>query len=256
MPAVPTSGRPATDAPGNRGRQPFQQAAAELAGESPDVILRWAAEEYHPGLAVVSNFGPGTVVIVHHLAEICPDVPVVHIDTGFEFQETADVGRKLEERYGMKLRRIRPQLTVDEQAEQYGPELYGRDPNYCCYMRKVLPLAKALVGYDAWVTGIRSKQTAERGQARVVEWDSRHDKVKVNPLLAWTSEQVWGFIREHDIPYNSLHDQGYASIGCWPCTRPVKDGEEERAGRWSAFGKNECGIHVPCDGNTLSTCKG
>ena len=245
--------RRATEGP---DRREIEKAAAELQDRPSEDILRWAVERYRPGIAVVSNFGPGTVVLIHKLAEIDKTVPVLHIDTGFEFAETGDVGERLRERYGVEVRHITPDLTIEQQAAQYGPELYTRDPNYCCYMRKVLPLAKALAGFDVWVTGIRSHQTANRGGANVVEWDTPHNKVKVNPLLAWSSDQVWDFIREHDIPYNALHDQGYKSIGCWPCTRSVADGEEERAGRWSAFGKIECGIHLPQDDESLTTGKG
>ena len=256
MSAKPGQASSTAGGPERPDREGLAQAAEDLSGESSEAILRWAVEVYHPRLAVVSNFGPGTVALIHQLSEVCADVPVVHIDTGFEFAETEELGKQLVERYGIVLKHVRPDLTVEQQAAQYGEKLYARDPNYCCYMRKVLPLAKGLAGFDAWVTGIRASQTAERGQAKTVEWDSRHDKVKVNPLLSWTSEQVWDFIREHEIPYNSLHDRGYASIGCWPCTRAVKDDEPERAGRWSAFGKTECGLHVPHDSSVVTNRKG
>lgn len=218
--------------------------AAELQGATPKETLIWALKRYSPRLVVVSNYGPSTLVVIHHLADIHPATPIFHLNTGFEFEETARLGTQLEERYGIRITEIRPKLTVEEQAQVHGAELFRTNPDLCCYMRKVAPLADALVGYDAWVTGIRKSQADTRKQAKVVEWDEQHTMVKVNPLAEWTSKQVWEFVRSHDIPYNPLHDQGYPSIGCVPCTRPVKDGEDERAGRWSGLGKTECGIHL------------
>jgi phosphoadenosine phosphosulfate reductase len=244
------------DGPSTRGREELARAASAPTDKMPHAILRWATEYYFPKLVVVSNFGPGTVVVIHHLAEVSTAVPVIHIDTGFQFPETLDVAWKLEERYGIEVQRVGPELTVEQQAAKHGPALYERDPDYCCYMRKVLPLQKALVGYEAWVSGIRASQTHQRQQANVVEWDTRNNMLKVNPLLDWSTEDVWEFIRKHDLPYNSLHDRDYKSVGCWPCTQPVKDGEEERAGRWSAFGKTECGIHLPQDQTDATTDKG
>jgi phosphoadenosine phosphosulfate reductase len=218
--------------------------AAELQHQSPTAVLEWALGRYAPRLAVVSNFGPGTVVVLHHVAELDSTVPVLHLNTGFEFAETEEVGRRLEERYGLRIVEVHPEQTIEQQAQTHGPELYKSDPDFCCYLRKVVPLENALAGYDAWVTGIRKTQSNTRQNAQVVEWDNRHDMVKINPLAEWTKERVWDFIREHRIPYNALHDQGYPSVGCWPCTRPVAEGEDERAGRWSGLDKTECGIHL------------
>ena len=219
--------------------------AEQLQNETPQRIVQWGVERYHPKLAVVSNFGPSTNVVIHHLAEIGrADVPIVHINTGFEFEETAEIAQELEKRYGVQIQQIHPALTVEQQAKKYGPKLYSEDPDYCCYMRKVEPLEKALKGKEAWVTGIRKSQAATRRGAKVVEWDARHDMIKINPMAEWTAKRVWEFIRKHNIPYNALHDQGYASVGCWPCTLPVLDGEDERAGRWKGSGKTECGIHL------------
>ncbi|MBT3270321.1 phosphoadenylyl-sulfate reductase [Candidatus Poribacteria bacterium] len=222
-----------------------EEFASELRTETPTRIIEWALERYAPRLAVVSNFGPSTVTVIHHLAELGKaDVPVLHIDTGFEFPETEEVGARLTERYGIQIQNIHPELTVTQQAEKYGDELYKSDSDYCCYMRKVLPLEKVLSEYDAWVTGIRKSQASTRRAAQVVEWDVRHDMIKVNPLAEWDSDDVWACIRENDIPYNTLHDNGYPSIGCWPCTRSVAEGGDERSGRWSGLNKAECGIHL------------
>ena len=228
-----------------RDEENASRHAERLQNETPQSIVQWGVERYHPKLAVVSNFGPSTNVVIHHLAEIGrSDVPIVHINTGFEFEETGEIAQKLERRYGVQIQHVRPELTVEQQAEKYGPKLYSADPDYCCYMRKVAPLERALKGMDAWVTGIRKSQAATRRGAKVVEWDARHDMIKINPMAEWTSERVWEFIRKHNIPYNALHDQGYASVGCWPCTLPVVNGEDERAGRWKGRGKTECGIHL------------
>jgi phosphoadenosine phosphosulfate reductase len=219
--------------------------ADELRDEYPTQIIKWALDRYAPRLAVVSNFGPSTATVIHHLAELGrQDVPVLHINTGFEFPETEEVGARLAERYGITIQDIRPELTVTQQAEKYGDELYKSDADYCCYMRKVLPLEKVLSEYDAWVTGIRKSQASTRRAAQVVEWDVRHDMIKVNPLAEWDTKEVWEFIRKNDIPYNALHDNGYPSIGCWPCTRSVAEGGDERSGRWSGLNKAECGIHL------------
>jgi phosphoadenosine phosphosulfate reductase len=139
---------------------------------------------------------------------------------------------------------VRPAQTVAEYEAGHGGPLYRLRPDQCCHDRKVLPLRRAVAGYDAWLSGIRGDQTAHRAAARVVQWDARFGLVKVSPLLGWTRRDVWQFILDHDVPYNPLHDQGYPSIGCWPCTAPVAAGGDERAGRWAGTGKTECGLHV------------
>lgn len=222
----------------------IERYAETLEGESPRTILEWGWSRYAPRMVLVSNYGPGTLVVLHCAVELDPTIPVLHLDTGFEFPETTELGRRLEARYGVRILRVRPELTPEEQAQTYGGELYKSDPDFCCYLRKVAPLDKALQPYDAWVSGVRRSQSETRRGVRVVEWDVRREKVKINPLARWSREEVWNFIREHDIPYNPLHDVGYPSVGCVPCTRAVAEGESERAGRWSGFEKTECGIHL------------
>ena len=228
-----------------QGAEYAERMAERLQQEEPKRIVQWGVERYHPKLAVVSNFGPSTILVIHYLAEIGrTDVPIAHINTGFEFEETAEIALELERRYGVAIEHIRPELTVEQQAEKYGPKLYSADPDYCCYMRKVAPLEKALQGKEAWVTGLRKSQGAARRETKTVEWDSRYNMIKINPMAEWTFEKVWEFIRANDIPYNALHDQGYKSVGCWPCTMPVAEGADERAGRWKGQSKTECGIHL------------
>jgi phosphoadenylyl-sulfate reductase (thioredoxin) len=167
------------------------------------------------------------------------------LDTGLLFPETYALWQRLEQRYGVTIRAVRPAQTVDEQAIEHGQALWAREPDRCCALRKVAPLREALRGYDAWITAIRRDQTATRASARHIETDDKHGLWKVNPLLRWSADDVWQYVRAHDVPYNQLHEIGYASIGCAPCTTPVKPGEDPRAGRWRhREEKNECGLHV------------
>lgn len=215
-----------------------------LEGEPPQAILRWAVEQYHPRLTMATAFGAEGCCLIHLLADIEPGVRIFNLDTGYQFAETLELRERIKERYGIEVEYIRPDLTVPEyEAEHRGP-LYVLQPDRCCHDRKIVPLRRAIVGYDAWISAIRKDQTTHRAQAGVVQWDGKFGLVKVNPLLNWTKRDVWAFIAKHEVPYNPLHDQGYPSIGCWPCTRPVADGQDERAGRWAGTGKKECGLHI------------
>jgi phosphoadenosine phosphosulfate reductase len=199
---------------------------------------------FHPRLTMATAFGAEGCCLIHMLAEIQPKVRIFNLDTGYQFQETLEVREQIKERYGIEVEYIRPELTVAEYEAEHGGPLYVHRPDQCCYDRKVLPLRRAVAGYDAWISAIRADQTADRAVADVVQWDAKFNLVKVNPLLHWTKNDVWTFLLAHDIPYNKLHDQGYPSIGCWPCTRAVNEGEDERAGRWAGQVKKECGLHV------------
>jgi phosphoadenosine phosphosulfate reductase len=215
-----------------------------LEGKSPQAVLRWAVAEFHPRLTMATAFGAEGCCIIHMLAEIEPNVRIFNLETGYQFQETLDLRERIKERYGIEVEYIRPELSVAEYEAEHGGPLYTIRPDQCCHDRKVLPLRQAVVGYDAWISAIRRDQTAYREVAGVVQWDAKFDLVKINPLLSWTKKDVWNFITKHDVPYNPLHDQNYPSIGCWPCTRPITDGEDDRAGRWSGTIKKECGLHV------------
>jgi phosphoadenosine phosphosulfate reductase len=215
-----------------------------LEGAGPQHILRWAVAEFHPRLTMATAFGAEGCCLIHMLAEIEPSVRTFNLETGYQFPETLELRERVKARYGIQVELVRPELAVaDYEAKTSGP-LYRRRPDQCCHDRKIVPLRLALAGYDAWVSAIRGDQTAERALAEVVQWDARFGLVKVNPLLRWTRSDVWKFILAHDVPYNSLHDRGYPSIGCWPCTRAVSAGEDERAGRWAGTGKKECGLNV------------
>ena len=218
------------------------EKAVSLEPESPETVLKFAVETF-PNIAFACSFGAEDVVIVDMLQKISPEIDIFYLDTDFHFKETYETRDRLEQRYGKKFIRVRPDLTPEEQAAQYGDELWKTDPNKCCNLRKVEPLAKFLAGYEAWITGIRRDQAPTRANAKKIEYDTKFGLVKFNPLASWTSEDVWHYIRENNVIYNPLHDRSYPSIGCEHCTRPVKPGEDPRAGRWAGTGKIECGLH-------------
>ncbi len=219
-------------------------AAAELEGKSALEILTAASKQFAPKLTFATGFGAEGCVIIDLVAKNNLPIDLFTLDTGVLFPETYALWRKLEDTYGVTIRAVRPPQSIDEQAAAHGPTLWTRDPDRCCDLRKVRPLRQALVGFDAWITAIRREQTPERATAKVVEHDKKFDLVKVNPLVAWTHDDVWAHIYANDVPYNELHDQGFPSIGCQPCTSAVAPGEDARAGRWRGAGKKECGLHV------------
>lgn len=210
---------------------------------TPQEILRWAVETYHPKLTMATAFGPEGCVILHMLAEIEPKVRVFNLDTGYQFPETLRLRDRIAERYGIEVEMVRPADSVATYEARHRGPLYVVDSNQCCHDRKIVPLRGAVQGYDAWISAIRADQSLDRSRSHVVGWDAKFNLAKVNPLLRWTKRDVWAFIVTHDVPYNPLHDQGYPSIGCWPCTRAVGHGDDERAGRWAGQAKTECGLH-------------
>jgi phosphoadenosine phosphosulfate reductase len=219
-------------------------ASRQLDGASPQTILRWAVDTFGQKLTMATAFGAEGCCLIHMLAEIEPNLRIFNLDTGYQFEETLALRERIKQRYGIEVELVRPELTVAEYEAEHGGPLYRIRPDQCCHDRKLVPLRRAVVGYDAWVSAIRRDQTTHRAAAGVVQWDAKFNLVKVNPLLGWTKKDVWGFVLKHDVPYNPLHDQGYPSVGCWPCTRPVGEGEDERAGRWAGTAKKECGLHV------------
>ncbi len=222
----------------------IKDAGTKLAKESPQTILRWAVDIFQPRLTMATAFGAEGCCIIHMLADIEPEVRIFNLDTGYQFPETLELRERIRQRYGIDVELIRPELTVPEYEAEYGGPLYVHRPDQCCHDRKIIPLRRAIVGYDAWISAIRGDQTEHRAAASVVQWDAKFNLVKINPLLSWTKKEVWAFIIKNAVPYNPLHDRGYPSIGCWPCTRAVAEGEEERAGRWAGRVQKECGLHV------------
>ncbi len=214
-----------------------------LATATPQEILRWAVEMYHPKLTMATAFGPEGCVILHMLAEIEPKVRVFNLDTGYQFAETLQLRDRIADRYGIEVEYVRAKESVPAYESRHNGPIYVADPDRCCHERKIVPLREAVEGYDAWISAIRADQSSARSQAHVVGWDSKFGLAKINPLLRWSKRDVWAFIVTHNVPYNPLHDQGYPSIGCWPCTRAVIQGDDERAGRWAGQAKTECGLH-------------
>ena len=206
-------------------------------------VLRWASEEFGERLCLSCSWQKQSSVLVHMVSELGLDVDIVELDTHLFFKETYETRERLVERYGLSL--IVPDvLTIAEQHKDEGPNLWETNPDRCCHIRKVEPLLQTLEPYDAWVSGIRREQSPSRAGARKVERSDRYGVWKVQPLADWTEKDVWRYIMRNEIPYNPLHDAGYRSIGCMPCTRPTRPDEEERAGRWAGSDKLECGIHT------------
>jgi phosphoadenosine phosphosulfate reductase len=205
-------------------------------------VLRWAGETFGDDFAITSSMADG--LLAHLAGRAVPGVHVVFLDTGYHFAETIGTRDWISGVLPITLVNVRPAQTVAEQDAEHGPELHQRDPDLCCSLRKVQPLAQALAGYTAWGSGVRRDEAATRAGTKVVDWDAKRGMVKVNPLAAWTQEDVDAYIAEHQVPVNPLQEIGYASIGCAPCTRPVAPGEDPRAGRWAGRGKTECGLHL------------
>lgn len=241
--------RPETSAAG--ARQPSQElleemrtASEQLETAHPQEILRWAVERFAPKFSMATAFGPEGMTIIHMLAEIAPHTPIFNLDTGYQFAETLELREEVLRRYGIAVELKQPELSVEEYERKHGGPVYSRDPGRCCGDRKIKVLQAAALEFDAWASAIRRDQSPDRAKAAIVGWDKKFGLVKISPLANWTKKDVWGLITEQNIPYNPLHDQGYTSIGCWPCTRSVLPGEDERAGRWSGFAKSECGLHT------------
>jgi phosphoadenosine phosphosulfate reductase len=206
-------------------------------------VLRWALERFQPNVALACSFGAEDVALVDMVSKIDPSTKVFYLDTEALFPETYELIERVVKRYKVQPLRAAAAITLADQARLYGDELWQRQPNLCCDIRKVQPLTAVLSPLRAWVTGIRREQAPTRANAGIVEWDGKFGLVKVNPLARWTHADVWRYIVENEAPYNPLHDRGYPSIGCTHCTRPVKSGEDPRAGRWAGSDKTECGLH-------------
>ena len=215
-----------------------------LEDSTPQEIIRWAADRFGPKLAMATAFGPEGCTILYMLSQWAPETYTFNLDTGYQFKETIELRNEIARRYGIEVELRQPELTVEQYERQHGGPLYKERPDRCCFDRKVKVLHEAVVGFDAWISAIRRDQSPHRAKAPIVGWDRKFGLVKINPLANWTKRDVWKLITEKGIPYNPLHDQGYTSIGCWPCTRSVMFGEDERAGRWSGTAKTECGLHV------------
>lgn len=218
-----------------------RQAGADLEGSSALDVLRWAEATFGSAWCVASSMADA--VLPHLASRVRPGVDVIFLDTGYHFPETIGTRDAVAATMPVTVHSIQPQQTVAEQDAEFGPELFARDPDRCCAMRKVAPLAAALDPYQAWATGLRRDEARTRANARVVEWDAARSMVKLNPIAAWTQDDADAYLAEHRILVNPLLFDGYGSVGCAPCTRRITAGEDARAGRWAGTSKIECGLH-------------
>ena len=222
-------------------RELVSHVGAELELAPAEVIVEWAVATFGERFCITSSMADA--VLAHLAAQVAPGIDVVFLDTGYHFAETIGTRDAVEATLPVNLITIQPTRTVAEQDAEHGPELFRRDPDLCCGLRKVQPLAESLAKYDAWATGLRRAETHNRVIAPVVGWDAKKGKVKVSPLARWGDEQVERYIAENGVLVNPLLHDGYPSIGCWPCTQRVAPGDDPRSGRWAGSDKTECGIH-------------
>jgi phosphoadenosine phosphosulfate reductase len=231
-----TAGRSAAEL-----RAIVEHVGAELELAPAENIVEWAVATFGERFCVTSSMGDA--VLAHLVSTVAPGVDVVFLDTGYHFAETIGTRDAVAATLPLTVVNVTPPLTVAEQDAAYGKDLYARDPDLCCQLRKVQPLAEALTAYDAWATGLRRAETHNRVIAPVVGWDEKKQRVKVSPLARWSDEDVEKYVAENSVLVNPLQYDGYPSIGCWPCTQRVAPGEDPRSGRWAGLSKTECGIH-------------
>jgi phosphoadenosine phosphosulfate reductase len=218
------------------------EAGRQLEDAPPDTVIRWAVDTFGDGFCITASMADA--VLIDIASRVADDINVIFLDTGYHFPETLATRDRVAKRYQVRLHTILPRQTVAEQDATFGPKLHDRDPDACCSLRKVEPLARALGGYQAWGSGIRRDETASRRNIRVVEWDRKRSMVKVSPLAGWTQAQVDEYTIANDVEVNPLIYDGFPSIGCAPCTRRVAPGEDPRSGRWANSPKLECGLHL------------
>ncbi|MHA1267468.1 MAG: phosphoadenylyl-sulfate reductase [Candidatus Helarchaeota archaeon] len=228
----------------------LNEIAEKLEEKSPQEILIWAISIFKEKIVLATSLGAEDQVLADMVTKINPQIPIFFLDTGRIHQETYNVLEETRLKYKIKIKTLFPQTSSIEKFEyEEGPNPFYKSIELrrkCCQIRKVEPLKRALHGFNAWITGLRRSQSITRVNTKKIEWDSENKIYKINPLADWTEKQVWDYIQQNDIPYNKLHDQGYPSIGCIPCTRSIKPGEDIRAGRWwwETPEKRECGLHV------------
>jgi phosphoadenosine phosphosulfate reductase len=231
--------------PGKEARtmeQLAEQAAEKLNGAPASEVIRWAAETFGDRLCITSSMTDA--VIIDLASREVPGIDVLFLDTGYHFPETIGTRDAVSVVYPVNVLNVTPTTTVEEQDGELGPKLYSRNPDLCCYLRKVIPLEQSLEPYDAWITGVRREETNARTSTKVVQWDARRQMVKVNPIVEWTQQEVDDYIAKNGVLVNPLVDDGYPSIGCRTCTARVAPGQDPRSGRWIGSAKTECGIHT------------
>lgn len=217
----------------------------EFEKKSPQEIVAWAIQEFAPRIAMSSSFGPESGALLHMVSQINPNTPVLFLETGYHFPETLAYRDQLKKLFGLTSvidLKADPKRR-EEAVKKYEGVPYDKNPDLCCQINKVEPLDEVIKGYDAWMSGIRRRQTDQRKSIRIVE-EYEGELYKISPLCNFTSRDSWWYLKEHNIPMHPLYEKGYLSIGCWPCTRPVQPGDDERSGRWAGKQKTECGIHT------------
>ncbi|MGI8869455.1 MAG: phosphoadenylyl-sulfate reductase [Mycobacteriales bacterium] len=219
-----------------------EKAAVELEGAQPRQVLQWAKDEFGDNLCMTSSMADAVLSTL--AGEVIPGIDVIFLDTGYHFAETVGTRDAVSATVPVNVLSVRPSQTVAEQDETYGPKLYERNPDLCCHLRKVRPLQASLSSYWAWMSGIRRDETPDRADMPIVSWDPKREMVKINPLACWTQDDVDAYVAEKGVLINPLMYDGFASIGCAPCTRRVAPGEDPRAGRWAGMNKTECGLHT------------
>ena len=222
----------------------IRAASMRLEHAPAQEVLEWAFETFGDHAVTSTGFGLSGVALMHMLSRVRPNATVFYLDTDLLFPESYALKNQLEERLDIRILRIHPGISLQEQARWEGESLWRSDPDRCCFLRKVQPLRRFLASKDAWITAIRRDQAPTRRNTAIAERDEMHDLVKINPMASWTEAAVREYIARNDLPYNPLHDRGYPSIGCMPCTKPVENGKDIRSGRWQGHEKMECGIHL------------
>lgn len=217
----------------------------KLRGQDAIGVLKWAYETFQDDIVYSCSFGAEGVVLIDLISKVKPDARIVFLDTELHFQETYDLIEKVKAKYpSLNIKMLKSEVTLEQQKALYGDKLWETNPDLCCEIRKLKPLAKELANYKAWISGLRREQSPTRRHVQFVNRDDRFKSIKICPLIHWTWEEVWNYIKLFDLPYNVLHDQNYPSIGCEKCTQPVKEGQDLRSGRWANFAKTECGLHL------------
>ncbi|SMO52170.1 phosphoadenylylsulfate reductase (thioredoxin) [Fodinibius sediminis] len=225
---------------------------SELEAAGPSQVLFWGYHTFGTDMVLGTGFGPSGMFLIYRLWEMGIKIPIFYLDTHLLFDETYALKERIEKRFNLTITRVSTDLSLGQQAERFGQELWKTDPNRCCHLRKVLPLRNYLSEKKAWITGLRRAQSKDRRNTQFVEWDPENEVVKINPLANWTGREVWNYIESKELPYNPLHDEGYPSIGCIPCTSVVDaESKDERRGRWKGLDKTECGIHHPTQKNNI-----
>jgi phosphoadenosine phosphosulfate reductase len=224
------------------------QLNAQLEKQSPQEILNWIKRHARQYDVLFSTaFGREGVCLIHMFSSILPKACIANLDTGYQFKETIQLKQKLERRYGLQFQIDHSTLNVEHYEKSHGGPVYKSNPDKCCFNRKVQVLRRVVPKFKIWVTAIRREQAKTRANAPIVSWDEQFSIIKVNPLVLWSKKEVLSYIKIHKIPYNTLYDQGYQSIGCWPCTNTSSENEDERRGRWKNKEKTECGLHYPSE---------